>query len=242
MIQFYAPDIEISKQLPEADSQHCVRVLRMKEGDSVVVVDGKGYRYNCRIVDAHPKHVYLSIYEKEFIPNHWKGKITLGIAPTKNMDRMEWLAEKTTEMGINSIVPLLCRHSERKEIKSDRLRKIVISAMKQSLKTILPEVENMTTISDFIRNSGSGQKYIAYCDRATERRDFASICQSDSDVTILIGPEGDFSPEEVEMAINAGFVPVSLGESRLRTETAGLFAVATIHAVNQLNKTDKKLL
>ena len=238
MIQFYAPDIKETLQLPESDSQHCVRVLRMKAGDRISVVDGKGCRYVCQIVDAHSKHTYLSIVEEEYIENHWKEKICLAVAPTKNVDRMEWLFEKATEIGVDSIIPVKCSHSERKELKTDRLNKILVSAMKQSLKTILPELLEMQKIEDVIKAPFEGQKFIAYCDDNIEKKDFVSEYKPGENVFILIGPEGDFSPEEVRLAIDNGFVPVTLGKSRLRTETAALFAVASVHTINQANQSN----
>lgn len=235
MIQFYSPNIEESKQLTESDSQHCIKVLRMKEGDDIYVVDGKGFQYICKIIEAHRKHVYLSITEKIELPNHWKGNINIAIAPTKNLDRMEWMAEKSTEIGIDRITPLLCRHSERKELKAERLHKILVAAMKQSLKSVIPQLDDMTPFSQFVNNAPEGQKFIAYCDADTERKILAQEYKPGSNVTILIGPEGDFSPEEVDEAIKAGFIPISLGNSRLRTETAAIFALAEIHTINQLN-------
>ena len=150
MIQFYAPDIETTNMLPESDSQHCVRVLRMKAGDIIEVIDGKGFRYECKILDAHQKRTQIEIINKTNIPLSWNNNITIAVAPTKHLDRMEWLIEKMTEIGINNFIPLLCRHSERKEIKTERLEKIAISAMKQSLKAYLPKIVSMTPIKEFI--------------------------------------------------------------------------------------------
>ena len=134
MIQFYAPDIERTLTLPESDSQHCIRVLRRTVGDTVNVIDGRGNAFICRLVDAHPKHAAVEIVEKTRVTKPWNGEITIAVAPTKLMDRMEWMVEKLTEIGVDRIVPLLCEHSERKEIKIERLEKTAISAMKQSLK------------------------------------------------------------------------------------------------------------
>ena len=141
MHRFYAPDIAKSFTLPEEEAQHCVRVLRMKEGDAIEVVDGVGNLYKSTIIDAHPKHCMVRIDDVQAIKPHWGCHITLAIAPTKNLDRMEWLAEKITEMGVDRIVPLLCRYSERKVLKTERLRKILVSAMKQSLKATLPQLD-----------------------------------------------------------------------------------------------------
>ena len=197
---FYAPDIESVHELPEAESQHCVRVLRMGEGDEIGIVDGGGNKYLAEIVLAHPKRC----------------------------------AEKVTEIGIDSIALLKCRFSERKELKLDRLNKILISAMKQSLKAVLPRLSEMEAFSDFVARPFDGQKFIAHCYAEGERKELSEIYRPGENALILIGPEGDFSPEEVEQAIACGFQPVMLGQSRLRTETAGVVACHTIQVLNQL--------
>ena len=158
----------------------------------------------------------------------------MAVAPTKNLDRFEWMTEKLTEMGVDRIVPLLCRYSERRTLKTDRLRKIMVSAMKQSLKATLPQLDELTPVEDVIASAGEGQRFVAYCDREIPRLEFVRECEKGSDVVVLIGPEGDFSKEEITSALAAGFRPVSLGNSRLRTETAGVFACAAIHVINQL--------
>lgn len=234
MIQFYAPDIEQTLTLPESDSAHAVRVLRMKPGDSLVVVDGKGNRFNCILETDHAKHAVVAIESKEYIAPFWPAPITVAVAPTKHLDRMEWLLEKLTEQGFDRFVPLLCRYSERKEIKTERLEKIAVSAMKQSLKTMLPAIEPMTRITDFIKNDKSEQRFIAYCDPSIPRRLLADEYKPGQSVSILIGPEGDFSKEEITMALEAGYMPVSLGEARLRTESAALTACTAFHVLNQL--------
>lgn len=238
MIQFYAPEISLNPILPESDSQHCIKVLRKGAGDIVTVIDGRGKRYTCRIVDPHPKHAMLQVVEVEEIPVPWQGTITLAVAPTKHLDRMEWLVEKAVEIGIDRFVPLLCAHSERKELKTERLEKIAISAMKQSLKAQMPQILPMTPICRFIaeQKSSDAQRFVAYCDDAIERRVLAKELHPFADTTILIGPEGDFSPEEIQGTIAAGFLPVTLGDCRLRTETAALAALQTIHVINQLNQ------
>ena len=235
MHRFYAPDIEQDNCLPEEESCHCTRVLRLTEGESIEVVDGKGNLFVCRIAEAGKKGCSVEICEKSTEPIPEAGNITLAIAPTKNIDRIEWLAEKVTEMGIARIIPILCRYSERKQLKTDRLRKILVSAMKQSLKTRLPELDELTPIGDVLSADFKGQKFIAYCDKEIERREFVEEYVPGKNALVLIGPEGDFSREEIETAIANGFIPVSLGKSRLRTETAGLFACAAIHTINQLH-------
>ena len=233
MIQFYCPDILETLTLPESDSAHCVRVLRRRIGDEVTVVDGRGNRYTCVITEDHPKCTRLSIVSSESVPRVWPADITIAVAPTKNMDRMEWLAEKLTEIGVDRIVPLLCHHSERREIKVERLEKIVISAMKQSLKALLPEVSPMTPISKFISGDTSEQKFIAYCDPEIPRRQLVDLYRPGLSTTVLIGPEGDFDPAEIRAALDAGYQPVTLGDNRLRTETAALIAAGTCHIINQ---------
>ena len=236
MIQFYAPDIEKTKMLPECDSQHCVRVLRMKTGDNIDVIDGKGYRYECKIVEAHQKRTSIEIINKVSIPLSWDNNITIAVAPTKHSDRMEWFVEESTEIGVNRIIPLLCHHSERKEIKVERLEKIAISAMKQSLKAVLPIIYPMTTVKKIITESNTAQKFIAYCDESIPRKLFCNEYKPNEDCIILIGPEGDFSKEEITLALDNGFIPISLGDNRLRTETAAIAACHTCHIINQLNQ------
>lgn len=234
MIQFYSPDIDHDPILPESDSQHCIKVLRMREGDEVSVVDGKGWMYTCRIIDAHPKHAMLEVVERKALPLPWKQEITVAVAPTKNMDRMEWLVEKLVEIGINRFIPIRCRYSERKEIKEERLRKIAVSAMKQSLKTVLPEIMPMVPFSELLRLDAS-QKLIAYCDASIPRRLLADVYLPNRDVIMLIGPEGDFSEEEIQQTLSVGYKPISLGENRLRTETAALYSVSAFHILDDLS-------
>ena len=235
MHRFYCPDIADTLTLGEEDSKHCVKVLRMGEGDTIEVVDGNGNLYTCRISMAHPKRCAIEVLDKQHQPPHWGHQIVLGVAPTKNMDRIEWLVEKCVEMGVDRIIPLRCHNSERTVVKTERLKKIMVSAMKQSLKATLPQLDEMTPIGQVISQSGDGTRCIAYCDELLprqERRTLADVYQPGNDVMMLIGPEGDFSPEEVQAARAAGFQPVTLGESRLRTETAGLMAVAAVHALD----------
>lgn len=233
MIIFYAPDIQACPELPEEESGHAVRVLRHVEGDEVEVVDGEGTWYHCRITAAHPKHCGVEIISQRPDP-HWPYRVEIGIGPTKNLDRMEWWLEKATEMGLDRFVPLRCRFSERKELKTERMRKIAVSAMKQSLKATLPEISEMTDIRRFIEEPFDGQKFIAHCMEDQPRQLLAQLIGKGQNVRILIGPEGDFSPEEVKMALSNGYLPVSLGDQRLRTETAALSSVNTIHIINQL--------
>ena len=235
MHRFYCPDIATTLTLGEEDSKHCVKVLRMAEGDTIEVVDGNGNLYVCRITMAHPKRCAVEVLESSHQPPHWGCRIVLGIAPTKNLDRMEWLVEKCVEMGVDRIIPLRCHNSERTVVKTERLKKIMVSAMKQSLKATLPQLDEMTPVEKVIAEPFDGVRCIAYCDMLLpreQRQTIATAYQPGSDALLLIGPEGDFSPEEVQASREAGFVPVTLGESRLRTETAGLMAVAAIHTLS----------
>lgn len=232
MIRFYAPDIVETGVLPESDSQHAVRVLRMREGDELLAVDGRGSVMRCRILEAHQKRTAVEILETTSETLPWSHDITLAIAPTKHLDRMEWLVEKLTEIGINTIIPMLCERSERKEIKIERLEKIAVSAMKQSLKATLPHIKQMTRFREVITGNSNAQKFIGYCDETVPRREFASAYQARKSTLILIGPEGDFSPSEVNFSIEHGVIPVTFGENRLRTETAALYGVSACHILD----------
>ena len=231
---FYTPDIAETLTLPEVESGHCVRVLRLVEGDEIGLIDGRGTFYRAAIDLAHNKRCKVRILEERSQPAHWVGPIEVAIAPTKNLDRMEWFTEKTSEMGIDAIVPLLCRFSERKELKVERIEKIAISAMKQSLKAVLPRIDEMTPFERYVREPFDGQKFIAHCYADEERKLLSQTYKAGSSARILIGPEGDFSPEEVTLAIENGYVPISLGASRLRTETAGVVACHTLHTLNEV--------
>lgn len=234
MHRFFAPDIEETLILPEVESQHAVRVLRLKEGDEVEVVDGKGTLFICRITLAHNKKCGVEIVERISKKPHWGSEVVLCVAPTKNLDRIEWLAEKCTEMGVDRLIPVRCRYSERKELKTERLQKILVSAMKQSLKATLPELDELTPVLDVIKMPFEGKKFICYCDDAVERKVFAQEYDPKENVLILVGPEGDFSREEVDAALANGFVAVTLGDSRLRTETAAVAACFACHTIKQL--------
>ena len=240
MFLFYAPGIAIHLTLPETESQHCVRVLRKQTGDEIDITDGQGHFYKAEITDAHPKHCAVSIVETREQPPLWHNRVELAIAPTKNLDRIEWFAEKATEIGIDKITLLKTYHSERKDVKVDRLQKILIAAMKQSMKARVPELQAMTIFKQFVKQPFDGQKYIAHCnpgDKQLLSELYASrdVIITNNNALILIGPEGDFSDDEVAEAIKNGFQPVSLGDTRLRTETAALYALQTVHIINQLS-------
>ena len=238
MLLLYAPNIATNPQLPETEAHHCLKVLRMKAGDMLQITDGKGNFYRAEIAEgiagqARNDKCKVNILETISQPPLWKGTIEIALAPTKNLDRIEWFAEKATEIGIDKISFLRCRFSERKELSTERILKIMISAMKQSEKARLPVIQEMIDFKDFIRRDFNGQKFIAHC-YPGEKKILAQAYRKNENVLVLIGPEGDFSEEEIDLAAESGFVPVSLGESRLRTETAALTACQTIHVVNQL--------
>lgn len=229
---FYTPDISVCPELPEEEAGHCIRVLRLTEGDEILLTDGKGSFYKATISRAHPKHCEVTVLESWHQPSLWNFRLHIAVAPTKNMDRMEWFAEKATEIGIDEITCLNCRFSERKEVKPARLEKILVSAMKQSQKATLPVLNGMTDFKKFVTLPFEGRKFIAHCEEG-EKPLLKSIYHPGENALILIGPEGDFSPEEIALAIANGFEPISLGESRLRTETAALVACHTLHVLNQ---------
>lgn len=229
---FYTPDIAVNPELPEEEAGHCIRVLRLTEGDEVLLTDGKGFFYKAAISRAHAKHCEVSILESWQQPALWNFRLHIAVAPTKNMDRMEWFAEKATEIGLDAITCLNCRFSERKEIKMARLEKILVSAMKQSQKATVPQLEGMTDFRSFVSRPFEGRKFIAHCEDGAKTLLKQTYCPGEN-ALILIGPEGDFSLEEIELALANGFEPISLGESRLRTETAALAACHTIHVLNQ---------
>jgi 16S rRNA (uracil1498-N3)-methyltransferase len=207
-------------------------VLRKNIGDEILLTDGKGSFFKASITNPHPKRCEFEIIETFERPNPWNFFIEIAVAPTKNMDRMEWFVEKATEIGIDKVTLLCCRFSERKDVKKARLDKIAVSAMKQSQKAIVPEITEMTEFKKFVTRPFDGRKFIAHCEEQSDKRLLKDIYKAGENALVLIGPEGDFSPEEIEMALANGFEPISLGESRLRTETAALFAVSTLHVLN----------
>lgn len=232
MALFYVPNLTAGCILPEDESQHAVKVLRLQAGDNITVVDGAGGYYKAVITNPHHKHCAFEITETQLEFGKRNYKLHIAIAPTKNIERLEWFIEKVTEIGIDEITPIICRHSERKVIKEERLEKIIVSAAKQSLKAYFPKLNPLSTFDQLLQKHEAAQKFIAHCYEEDKRLLQTEIGKS-TDVLILIGPEGDFSMEEVQKAISAGFKPVSLGESRLRTETAGVVACHTVALMNQ---------
>lgn len=229
---FFTPEISGNTHtLDETESKHCVRVLRLEKGDQITLVDGRGGFYTAEITYPNPKRCMVDVIKSEQNFGLRKFQVHIAIAPTKSIERIEWFLEKATEIGVSRVAPLLCRYSERKEVKADRLEKVMVSAMKQSLKAYLPQLDPLTKFSDFISQPFDGQKFIAHCDE--QHRDLLKkMVVPNQNYLILIGPEGDFSSEEIEMAIQEGFKPVSLGDSRLRTETAGVVACHTFNLLN----------
>ncbi|HNQ61587.1 MAG TPA: 16S rRNA (uracil(1498)-N(3))-methyltransferase [Bacteroidia bacterium] len=231
---FYSTSIHDNHFLLEGEeAHHLLKVLRHQEGDLVMITDGLGSIFTTRIVDANPKKCSLEIISRDKKDNDKNYSLHIAIAPTKNIDRFEWFLEKATEIGIDSITPFLCRHSERKVIKDERLRKVIVSAMKQSLKSFLPLLYPLTTFPELLKDCRAPQRYI--CTMSAEDLLIRRYDPHESTM-ILIGPEGDFSKEEVDLALKHGFVPVSLGNCRLRTETAALMACATIAIANMQQK------
>ncbi|WP_029906397.1 16S rRNA (uracil(1498)-N(3))-methyltransferase [Prevotella sp. 10(H)] len=228
---FFTPDILSNVELPVEEAQHCIKVLRKKEGDEILLTDGKGFFYDAEIIQANPKHCIVNVLRTIEQPKGWNFNLQIAFAPTKNIDRIEWFAEKATEIGTDRFSPILCQHSERKEIKAQRIEKILVSAMKQSEKALLPQLDEMISFSRFVTQEFDGQKFIAHC-YLQEKLSIKEAYKKGDDVLILIGPEGDFSEEEVELAVKNGFQPISLGQSRLRTETAALAACHAIHVLN----------
>lgn len=231
---FYTPDIATTPELPEEEAGHCLRVLRLGMGDEVMLTDGKGCFYRAEISNIAGKRCLVKVVETIPQAPFWRGHLQLAIAPTKNMDRMEWMAEKATEIGFDELSFLSCRFSERKVIKTERIEKIVVAAVKQSLKAYKPVVDEMEDFRTFIsRKELPEQRFIAHCYEG-EKPLLKHVLTPGEDALVMIGPEGDFSREEVEMAGTAGFRSISLGRSRLRTETAGLVALFTLNFFNQI--------
>lgn len=225
---FYVPDAAHAHELPADEASHAVKVLRLTAGDEIMLMDGQGNFYRAVVIVASNHHCMYDIQETQPQERPWQGHIHLAIAPTKFMDRTEWMVEKAVEIGVDEMTFLVCQFSERRVVKTQRLEKIALSAMKQSRKAWKTEIHEMTSFNDFITTPRSGYQYIAHCYEEVERSflfEQMKTLAPTEDVTILIGPEGDFSIDEVRNAIGKGYQSVHLGSSRLRTETAGLSAV-----------------
>jgi 16S rRNA (uracil1498-N3)-methyltransferase len=234
---FYTPDINTEiYTLTEEESKHAIRVLRLVKGDIIQLIDGKGNLFQAEVADDHPKRCTVHVidvqkeYHKRAIHLH------IAMAPTKNMERTEWFLEKAVELGLDEFTPLQCEHSERVIVKTERLHKIVVSAMKQSIKAYEPVLNELVTFPKFIKALAvfEGEKFIAHCERDQQQPSLLKNSYSKgANALILIGPEGDFSAQEITLALENGFQEISLGKSRLRTETAALAACHTINLLNE---------
>ncbi len=231
---FYNSDISEQNNtftFPKDESRHIVKVLRKKVGDTLYITNGNGFLFTAKIAIADQKNCVVSIENSEFKkPTDYK--LHLAVAPTKMNDRYEWFLEKATEIGITSITPIFCDHSERKNVKLDRFEKILQSAMKQSLHLYLPTLNQPISFKDYINKDFSGDLFIAHCEE-TDKKSLKSEIKPNTEITILIGPEGDFSVNEIETAIKNKFIPVTLGNTRLRTETAAIVACHSVAFINE---------
>lgn len=228
---FYTPNISQSNELPQEEARHCSRVLRLVEGDRIDLVDGQGRLFEAEITLSSPKKCLFNILSTTDVAPS-EVSIHLAMGPTKNMDRNEWVAEKCTEIGLSELTFLNCRFSERKVIKDDRVEKILVSAMKQSKRAYLPKLNGMVSFKEFITQPFDGQKFIAHCYEGNEEL-LKNAYKPGTNALILIGPEGDFNPEEIDLALKNNFQPISLGDCRLRTETAAVFACSMVNILNQ---------
>ncbi|MFI3288757.1 MAG: 16S rRNA (uracil(1498)-N(3))-methyltransferase [Rikenellaceae bacterium] len=230
---FYAPNFTPPNYtLAEDESKHCIRVLRLTEGSTLHITDGRGNLFCCTIIDPNPKRCQIrvskQISEYEKLPY----RLTMAVAPTKNSDRYEWFLEKATEIGIDEIYPLLTSHSERKVVKHEREERVITAAMKQSLKAYHPTLHPLTSVTELIKMPFDGDKFIAHCQPSEGKRPLPELLQNGGRTMVLIGPEGDFSPEEVSLALENGFREISLGTQRLRTETAAVVATTMVAIKN----------
>jgi 16S rRNA (uracil1498-N3)-methyltransferase len=231
---FYAPDITGDNYtLDEKESKHCIRVLRMTTGSPIRLIDGKGNLYEAVIVNPDPKRCLLSVtgFIRDFEKRNYR--LHIAISPLKNYERFEWFIEKSVELGVDEITPLICDNTEKPGIKRERVNNLIISAMKQSLKPTLTVLNEPVPIADFVKSHHEGRRMIAHCNNESARSRIGDVCRKGDDAILLIGPEGDFSLNEIKEAVDAGFEPVHLGKSRLRSETAGIAACCTIYYINQ---------
>ena len=231
---FYTPDINSSEySLNEEESKHCLKVLRLGLGDVVHLIDGRGGFYEAEIIGEGKRNVQLRVTQSTQEYQKRNHHLHIAVAPTKNIDRLEWFLEKATEIGIDEITPLICERSERKIIKEDRLNKVITSAVKQSLQAYHPLLNPQIAFTDFLKKECDSIKMIAHCIDEETRQYINQVATPHQRYLILIGPEGDFSPKEIELALQSGFKPLTLGNTRLRTETA---ALAACFEVNYLNR------
>ena len=231
---FYAPDITPPEYtLGEEESKHCIRVLRLSEGDRLHITDGRGTMYECEVAvaDARRCTVRITSATPEFEKMPYR--LVMAVAPTKNIDRFEWFLEKATEIGVSEIIPLECAHSERRSIKTERENKVITAAVKQSLKAYHPILHELTPFRKALAMPFDGRKFIAHCDSPIDEKSYLpSVLEAGGNAMIFIGPEGDFSPEEIAEAVKAGCTEITLGHQRLRTETAAVVAVTMAAVTN----------
>jgi len=228
---FYCPEIQLPiSTLNEDESHHCVKVLRLDIGSKIILLDGVGGLYEAEVLSNHAKKCAVKILTKTNQTKH-SYYLHIAIAPTKSIERLEWFLEKCTEIGIDEITPLLCDRSERKNINIERLNKIIVAAAKQSVHAFFPKLNDFTKFNNFVNQILYGQKFIAHCEES-EKKDLKNLYNKNGQATILIGPEGDFSDDEILLAKQNSFEEISLGDSRLRTETAGLVACHSISFIN----------
>lgn len=233
MRHFFTSEIsEPTFELPKEESKHIVQVLRMKEGDSLRITNGNGTWYTCEIVHAHPKSCKITVISKETVGTERPFYLHMAVAPTKNIQRFEFFVEKAVEFGIDRITPLITDHSERKFVNASRIERVAISALKQSRKAQLTQIDEAITFIDFLQQEDLPEtKLIAHCEEG-EKTSILQQNPSKLSLLILIGPEGDFSTKEIENAVNHGFSAISLGKSRLRTETAAIAACHSVHLLH----------
>ena len=233
---FYAPDITLPEYtLSEEESRHAIKVLRLKTGDTLHITDGVGNLHLCRLISDSAKHCTVRVVESKCEFEKRNYRLTMAVAPTKNIDRYEWFLEKATEIGVDNFVALETEHSERRVIKVERELKVITAAVKQSLKAYHPTLEDMVDFKKFVSREFAGRKFIAHCGVAVVGKSYlASTLEAGQDAVVLIGPEGDFSAEEVKFAVENGFEEITLGTQRLRTETAAVMAVAMVAIKNSL--------
>lgn len=231
---FFAPDIDgIVHTLDENESKHIIRVMRMKKKMPVKLIDGKGNLYEGEIEDDNPKRctIRINAITRDFEKRNYR--LHLAVSPLKNADRLEWLVEKSVEIGIDAITPLICRNTEKQSVKAARMISIIVSAMKQSLKATMPLLSDAMTFAEFISMKHNGKLMIAHCNPSFSRKKISEVYMAREDAVILIGPEGDFSEDEIRQAVGNGYNGVHLGSSRLRTETAGMAACHSVYFINQ---------
>lgn len=228
---FFSPTLQFdddTASLPEDESTHLVRVMRQKVGDRILLTNGNGGRFVAEITNAHPKHTEVMILEKTLVPKNEQVQLHLMVSPTKNIARFEWFLEKACEIGVDAITPLLTEHTEHRKLNQERLQRVLVAAIKQSQTMWMPQLHPLTELSAVIKNETSEKRFVGWCGKETAGELF-DLCPSSGTIAVLIGPEGDFSETEIQQLQANNFIPVSMGNKRLRTETAGIVACTTVH-------------